>query len=54
MEIYSIYRIVLEISHLFSFYVHTILSTFEGAKTNRKFTNFKFKNTLVSLFFVAH
>ena len=24
MEIYSIYRIVLEISHLFSFYLHTI------------------------------
>ena len=51
MEIYSMYKIVLEISHFFRF---TILSTFEGAKTNRKFTNFKFKNTLVSLFFVAH
>ena len=44
MEIYFISRIVLELSNLFSFYVHNILSTFEGAKTtNRKFTNFKFK-----------
>ena len=52
MEIYFISRIVLEMRIFL--YVHTILSTFEGAKTNRKFTNFKFKNTLVSLFFVAH
>ena len=43
MEIYSISRIVLELSNLFSFYVQTILSTFEGAETKRKFTNFKFK-----------
>ena len=42
MEIYFISRIVLELMRIF-LYVHTILSTFENAKTNRKFTNFKFK-----------